>query len=62
VPSAVRRGRGPRVGGLRDRSCGRQQRLAGLAVVAVRGAGTTAIVWSRAGRIVRGMFGREYEG
>jgi O-antigen/teichoic acid export membrane protein len=50
----------PRVAVLRDRSRERRHLLAGLGVVAVLGAATTAILWGFAGPLVRGIFGHKY--
>jgi O-antigen/teichoic acid export membrane protein len=51
----------PRVAVLRDRSRERRHLLAGLAVVAVLGALTTAVLWLCAGLLIRHVFGRKYE-
>jgi O-antigen/teichoic acid export membrane protein len=50
----------PHVATLRDPARERRHLLAGLGVVALVGAVTTALLWSLAGPIVRGIFGREY--
>jgi O-antigen/teichoic acid export membrane protein len=51
----------PRVATLRDPVRERRHLLAGLGVVAVAGAVTTAALWSFAGPLVRGVFGHKYE-
>jgi O-antigen/teichoic acid export membrane protein len=51
----------PRVAVLRDRARERRHLLAGLGVVAVLGAITTAVLWGFAGPLVRGVFGEKYE-
>jgi O-antigen/teichoic acid export membrane protein len=50
----------PHVATLRDPARERRHLLAGLGVVALVGAVITALLWSLAGPIVRGIFGREY--
>jgi O-antigen/teichoic acid export membrane protein len=50
----------PRVAVLRDRAAERRHLLAGLGVVAALGAATTAILWTLAGPLVRGIFGHKY--
>jgi O-antigen/teichoic acid export membrane protein len=51
----------PRVATLRDPARERRHLLAGLGVVAVVSAVATALLWSLAGPLVRGIFGREYK-
>jgi O-antigen/teichoic acid export membrane protein len=50
----------PRVATLRDPARERRHLLAGLGVVALVGAVTTALLWSLAGPLVRAIFGHEY--
>jgi O-antigen/teichoic acid export membrane protein len=50
----------PRVATLRDPARARRHLLAGLGVVALVGAVTTALLWSLAGPLVRAIFGHEY--
>jgi O-antigen/teichoic acid export membrane protein len=50
----------PRVAVLRDRARERRHLLAGLGVVAVLGAATTAVLWLAAGPLIRGVFGHKY--
>ncbi len=51
----------PRVAVLRDRASERRHLLAGLAVVAVLGAATTAVLWLASGPLIRHVFGHKYE-
>jgi len=50
----------PRVAVLRDRARERRHLLAGLAVVGVLGAATTAVLWAAAGPLIRHVFGEKY--
>jgi O-antigen/teichoic acid export membrane protein len=50
----------PRVATLRDRSRERRHLLAGLGIVALLGAVTTAVVWAAAGPLIRNVFGDDY--
>jgi O-antigen/teichoic acid export membrane protein len=51
----------PRVAVLRDPARERRHLLAGLAVVGVLGAVTTAVLWAAAGPLIRHVFGAKYE-
>lgn len=51
----------PRVAVLADRDRERRHLLAGLGVVALLGAVTTAVLWVFAGPLIRFVFGHEYE-
>ncbi len=51
----------PRVAVLRDRARERKHLLAGLGVVAVLGAATTALLWVGSGPLIRHVFGHKYE-